>query len=210
MSIHYLSLHRTGKSASIPAAALAIVLASTAASGCKTHEGLFGIDRCADIPCGAIPAKPGTQVCQWEQAQVASASIDLGVFYQAEFIGTSDALGPAGQQRVDRMVQQGLIGKVPVVLDPSNDAERDEARTIALAAAFTQAGAPMTAEQVHIAYPPAIGLSPLRAEEAARNIGRGGRGGAVGVGQGGLGGGGLGGGGFGGGLGGGFGGGGFF
>jgi uncharacterized membrane protein YgcG len=174
----------------------------TATIGCKSNEGLFGIDRCADIPCGAIPAKPGTQLCQWQQAQVASASTDLGVFYQADFIGTTDELGPAARKHVDRMVQQGLVGKVPVILDPSEDPQRDEARTVALASAFTNAGAAMSPDQIQVAYPPALGLSAVNAQQATQNLSR--------QGGGGQGGGGLGGGMTGGGMGGGFGGGGMF
>lgn len=171
--------------------------------GCKSNQGIFGIDRCADIPCGAIPAKPGTQLCQWQQAQVASASTDLGVFYQADFIGIRDELGPAAQKHVDRMVQQGLIGKVSVILDPSDDPERDGARAVALATAFTNAGSPMTPEQIQVAYAPALGLSPVRAQQSAQNLTRRGGSGQGSSGQGG----GLGGG---GGFGGGFGGGGVF
>lgn len=186
------------------------LLAILMASGCKWNEGICGVDRCADVPCGAIPAKPGTQLCQWQQAQVAAASTDLGVFYQADFIGTTSELGPAAREQVGRMTQQGLVGKVPVILDASEDQERDSKRTVALAAAFSEAGVPMSPEQIQVAYPPALGLSSVNAEQAARRLGRQGGGNGSGMMGGGFGGGGLGGLGGGGGFGGGFGGGGFF
>ncbi len=162
-------------------ASFTLILGTAAVvNGCKSYQGPFGIDRCADIPAGAIPAKAGTQVCQWQQAQVEAASTDLGVFYQADFIGTSNELGPAGKKHVDRLVQQGLVGQMPIILDPSSDAERDTSRQQALAMAFTQAGAPLSADQILLAYPPAIGLSSFRAEQAVRSLSRGGGGGGGG------------------------------
>lgn len=167
---------------------LSLIGLFTAASiGCKTNEGIFGVDKCATIPCGAIPAKPGSHVCQWQQAQVASAATDLGVFYQADFVGKTDQLGPAGAEHIARMTQQGLVAKVPVILEPSDDVSRDAMRTISLAAAFTNAGVPMMAEQIQVAYPPAIGLDGLRAQQVARTASRigGGQGNGQGGGQGG-------------------------
>jgi uncharacterized membrane protein YgcG len=186
-----------------------LCLVATAMLGCRCDDGILGVDKCADVPCGAIPATPGSHLCQWQQAQVASASIDLGVFYQAEFIGTSDTLGPAGCEHVARMVQQGAVGRIPIIIDPSDDPQRDQSRVVALAAAFTAAGAPMSLDQIEISYPPAIGLDGFRAQQAARQASQVGGQGGGGQGGGGFGGGGFGGGGLGGG-GGGFGGGGFF
>jgi uncharacterized membrane protein YgcG len=185
----------------------AIALITIMGIGCKSNEGLFGVDNCATVPAGAIPVAPGTNVCQWQHAQVAAASTDLGVFYQADFVGTTDKLGPAANEHVARMVQQGLVGKTTVIIELSDEPERDSARAIALATAFTDAGIPMTADQIQLAYPAAQGLDSLQAQQVARTAGRlgnqrGGGGGGGGMG-GGMGGGGMGGGGMGGGFGGG-------
>jgi len=188
------------------------VIATTVASfsGCYTGQGICNVDRCADLPCGAIPGKPGNHLCEWQQAQVRSASQDLGVFYQADFIDKSDRLSPAAEQQVAtivqqvaRMVQQGAIGTVPLILEPSDDSQRDAYRAMMIASAFTAAGAPISAEQIKIANPPALGLEGYRAQQVARTASRNGSQGG-GQGQGG------GGGGFGGGAGGGMGGGGIF
>ena len=69
-------------------------------TGCRSGQGICHVDRCADVPCGAIPANPGSHVCEWQQAQVRSASNDLGVFYQADFVVNTNRLSPAAEQQV--------------------------------------------------------------------------------------------------------------
>lgn len=169
-------------------------------TGCSVNQGIFKVDRCADVPSGAVPAAPGNHVCQWQQAQVRSASADLGVFYQADFVDQSDRLSPAAEQHVARLVQQGSLGLVPLILEPSDDPQRDAARTVMMASAFNAAGAPLTPEQIRIAHPAALGLKGFRAQQVARTASRvGSQGGGQGGGQsGGQGGGGMGGGGLGG------------
>ncbi len=175
-------------------------------SGCHTGHGICKVDRCADVPRGAIPCKPGNHLCGWQQAQVRSASNDLGVFYQADFIDKSDRLSPAAEQQVARLVQQGAIGTIPLILEPSDDSQRDASRAIMLASAFTAAGTPISADQIQTANPPALGLEGYRAQQVARTASRnstrgggqaqgggGGSGGGIGGrgGQGGFGGGGI-------------------
>jgi len=174
--------------------------------GCRCDDGIFGVDKCADVPCGAIPNKPGTRLCEWQHAQVANASIDRGMFYQSDFVNTSDQLGPAAVRRIDTLVQQGEIGGLTLYVEPSGDAQRDAARVVAIASAVSDAGIPTMPEQIQVAYPPAIGLDGFRAQQVARTANRsggqgGGRGGGGGFGgrSGGMSGGGTGGGGFGGG-----------
>jgi uncharacterized membrane protein YgcG len=155
-------------------------------TGCRSRNGIFGVDRCANVPCGAIPGKPGNHLCEWQQAQVKSASTDLGVFYQADFIGKTDRLSPAAEKQVARLVQQEAIGTVPLVLEPSDDSKRDASRVVMLASAFTAAGSPMAAEQIQIANPPALGMQGYRAQQVARAASRnGGQGGGQGQGSGG-------------------------
>lgn len=148
------------------------ILIATSLAGCSMSQGIFRVDRCADVPCGAIPNKPGSHLCEWQQSQVRSASTDLGVFYHADFIGDSDRLGPAAEQQVARLVQQGSIGSTPLVLEPSDDPQRDVARVIMIANAFTAAGVPVSADQIRIANPPALGLEGYRAQQVARTASR--------------------------------------
>lgn len=185
-----------------------IVAMAITLSGCRSGQGICHVDRCADVPCGAIPAKPGSHVCEWQQAQVRSASNDLGVFYQADFVGNTNRLSPAAEQQVARLVQQGAIGTVPLIVESSDDAQRDDDRAVMLASAFSAAGVPMSVDQIQVAYPPALGLEGFRAQQVARQASRsgsqgggqgqngGGSNSGGGLGGGGLSGGGLGGGGF--------------
>ncbi len=83
--------------------------------GCSWDKGIFKVDQCADVACGAIPANAGSHVCQWQQEQVRAASASSGVFYQADFVGHSDRLSPAAEQQIVRLVQQSAIGIVPII-----------------------------------------------------------------------------------------------
>jgi uncharacterized membrane protein YgcG len=142
-----------------------------------------------NVPCAAIPGKPGSHLCEWQKAQVTSAANDLGVFYQADFIDKSDRLSPAAEKQVARLVRQGAIGTIPLILEPSDDSLRDTSRTIMLASAFTAAGTPTSADQIQIANPPALGMAGYRAQQVARAASRSGTGGGQGQGGGGTGGG---------------------
>ncbi len=135
--------------------------------GCRTGQGICNVDRCADVPCGAIPAPAGSYLCNWQQAQVASASIDLGVFYQSDFVGDSVNLSPSAEQQVARLVQQGAVGTIPIVIEPSNDPQRDAGRVYMLASAFSAAGYPMSADHIQVAHPAAIGLEGFQAQQIA-------------------------------------------
>ncbi|TWT73344.1 hypothetical protein [Allorhodopirellula solitaria] len=178
------------------------------AGGCRSSQGICDVDCCADIPSGAIPNGPGAHLCQWQQTQVASAATDQGVFYRADFIDQSDQLSPAALRQVATLAQQGELPVAPIIIEPSGDSMRDADRTVSLAAAFSAAGAPLMADEIQLAYPPALGLDGFRAQQVARNASRNGSGGGGQSGGGGFGG-GIGGGFGGGGMGGGFGGGGF-
>lgn len=183
----------------LPQGALLTLLLLT--SGCRSGQGICDVDCCADIPSGAIPKSPGNHLCQWERAQVTSASTDLGVFYEADFIDKSSQLSPAAQRQVATLAQRGTLAAVPILIEPSGDSTRDADRSVSLAAAFNTAGVTMSADQIQIAYPPALGLDGFQAQQVARSASRSGSSGGGQRGGGGLGGGGFGGGGFGGGAG---------
>lgn len=174
------------KLSNIATASVLLIVAATSV-GCRCSDGIFGVDQCADVPCGAIPNKPGSHLCEWQHAQVANASIDRGMFYQADFVGRSNRLGPSAMRRVGTLVQQGSIGTVALYVEPSDDSQRDMARVVSLASAVSSAGVPITLDQIQIAYSPAIGLEGFRAQQVARAASRGGQGGGQGNAQGGQG-----------------------
>lgn len=160
--------------------------------GCQGVWNTFHVDRCASIPKGAIPAPPGVHVNKWQRAQVASASADLGVFYDNQFIPKSAELSPSGQEHVARLVQQSLTNSIPVIVEPSPSASQNDARLLAVQRAFANHGVELGSEQLYIAKPAARGLDGFRAQQVMRSsMGNGGGsgGGMGGGGQSGVGGG---------------------
>ena len=184
-------------------------LSGSSLTGCQCLWNTFHVDRCATNPKGAIPAPPGSHIAQWQRAQVASASADLGVFYQSEFLNKSGELSPSGHEHVAKMIQRSLAGQSPVIVEPSSNPQQDEVRLASLQQAFASGGITLGPDQIFIAKPAAHGLDGFRAQQTVRSsmMGNGGGMGGGGMGGGGMGGGGMGGGGMGGG---GFGGGGAF
>jgi uncharacterized membrane protein YgcG len=170
-----------------------------AITGCRMGDGICKVDRCADIPCGAIPAPAGSHVCEWQAVQVDSASADQGVFYQSDFVGKTAQLSPSAEQQVARLVEHGALDNLHLVLEPSSDPQRDTDRVYMLASAFSAAGFPMSTGQIQIAHPAALGLDGFRAQQIGRTAARSGNAGGGGTGGRGIGGGGMGGGGIGGG-----------
>ncbi len=160
--------------------------------GCRAHTGPLDIDRCAQIPCGAIPQSAGVHVCEWQNAQVTAAAADQGVFYQADFVDHSDRLSPAAELRMTQLVQREAIGKIPIVLETSGDPHRDQMRVNAISTALQFRGIAIAPEHILIGTPPALGLDGYRAQQVARTASRsgsqqGGQGGQGGFGQGGFG-----------------------
>ena len=152
--------------------------------GCRGNQGIRGVDNCADIPKGAIPVEAGTYVAQWQQAQVDQASLDRGVLYQADFIGKTDSLGPAAKMNLARMITEGTIQTVPLVIEPSNDSQLDMSRAASVAATLSASGWPVSPDQIQIAYPVALGLDGFRAQQVAGNTtGNGNQGGGGGNGN---------------------------
>ena len=152
-------------------------LASSLLGGCANKHGILGVDRCADIPCGAIPEPAGTKVCQWQTVQVSNALIDQGTFHLSDFVGRTPQLSPAAMERLARTTSSGLAASLEWIIEPSGDLAVDEARVASVIDALHSAGLPVAGEQVRIAYPAALGLSGAQAERvgvgAARAISQG-------------------------------------
>jgi hypothetical protein len=123
----------------------AIMLSMIATTcGCHTAHKIFGVDRHADIPCGAIPAPLGTYSCQWQDAQTSRAEADYFVLYPNEWrYGTDEdgtRLGPAGVRRLEQFARRLPHEPFTVVIDRSEDAQLDEARRIAVVSQLYELG----------------------------------------------------------------------
>ncbi|MEZ6090017.1 MAG: hypothetical protein R3C05_18725 [Pirellulaceae bacterium] len=141
------------------------MLLSLASLGCASRCGILGVDACADIPAGAVPAPVGAKVCAWQTAQVSNAVADQTILYNADFIGLSDQLSPAAIERLARNADSGLVITVPSFVEPSGDAALDAARVNAVMVQLASHG--VTEPIVEVATPAALGLRGPQAERVA-------------------------------------------
>ena len=181
---------------------LVTVVAIGCCGGCSGMWKFFDVDRCAAIPSGAIPAPAGTHVNAWQDAQVASAAKDRGVFYQNEFMPKSPELSPSGREHLIEAIQQSQYNSSPIIVEQTSDPVLDGARLQALHATLASAGVILSPDQLFVAKPAAHGFDGFRAQQAVRasmmngggGMGSGGMGAGSGMGGGGMTGGGTGGG----------------
>lgn len=139
------------------------------AGGCASRGGILGVDCCADIPAGAIPQPAGTQLCDWQTAQVTGAVADQTVLYRADFIGSSANLSPGAIERMARNANSGLAAMQPALIEPSGDASLDALRANTVNVQLASFGVNMPI--VEIATPAALGMEGTQAESVARAFG---------------------------------------
>lgn len=138
-------------------------------TGCMKH-GILGVDRCADIPAGAIPEPAGEKLCQWQTVQAAGALADQMVLYQSDFVGESTQLSPGAIERIQQMVHNGSTQQAAWVIEPSSSEPLDESRLRETVFYLENLGAPPI--DVVVARPAALGLSGPIAERAVNGIGQ--------------------------------------
>lgn len=148
---------------------VSLVTGSCLTVGCASRGGILGVDRCADVPAGAIPEPPGTKVCNWQTAQVRSAIADQTVLYQADFVARTESLSPAALDRMSRHAQSDLANVQPWVIEPSGDEGLDARRMAMVNEELSQRG--ITPTEVQLATPAALGLRGSLAERVARGVG---------------------------------------
>jgi hypothetical protein len=158
--------------ASLITSSLAVALITS--SGCASRGGILGVDRCADIPAGAIPEPAGVKICDWQTAQVAGALADQTVFYKSDFIGDSAKIAPNSLNRIARSARSGLSTSQPSIIEPSGDETLDAARVTAVSLQLASYG--ITQPVVEVAIPAAIGMLGIRAERVADGFGNSGNG----------------------------------
>jgi uncharacterized membrane protein YgcG len=154
-------------------AALTVAALLGALTGCCQDKcGPANVDRCADIPAGAIPQPNGTYACQWQTAQMERADQDHFVVYEHEWRAGGDALGPFGQRHVEELAARLPAVPNQLTIEPHFDVDRNamdgelnEARRAAVVAALTAHGVEGAADRVVIGWPRGEGLY---GDEAAR------------------------------------------
>ena len=111
-----------------------------------------------DISAGAVPRPVGTNVCEWVLAQRLRAEEDALVIYQYEWLADRAELGPFGSGHVARIADRLIEVPYPIVIEPSDDAELDQARRHALIAALAGHGVVVPPERVVLGRGRAEGL----------------------------------------------------
>jgi hypothetical protein len=151
----------------------------------------------------AIPAPPGTYICQWTAAEATRAEADKFVFYQYEWQRDQPQLGPFGQRHAAQIAERLACVPYSVVIEPSGDATLDESRRLAIAQAVACEGRSVPLERIVVGHSRAEPLYSQEAPGIARGMftnqtgggttggfgGGGGLGGGGGIGGGGIGGG---------------------
>lgn len=176
--------------------------------------------RAADMPCGAIPAPPGSYVRGYQRAMVSEAEQYHWIVERHEWYGGGESLGPAGRRHVGQLAAEisadpecptsVVIEASQVFVEPEQTidaavaaaATQDETRRQAVVAALFEQGVLDADERVVIEPVDRVGLRGLEAPQVYGQAfsgrgrqGRGRQGGGFGGGGGGFGGGGFGGGG---------------
>jgi hypothetical protein len=128
-------------------------------AGCHETSGVWSTDRCADIPCGAIPQPPGTFSCQWQNAQKFRAEQDKFVIYRYEWFEGGDRLGPDGRRHIEAIAQRLDGVPFPVIVEKSDDNAVNETRRQQVIASLATLGVANPEQRVILGYSEAEGLS---------------------------------------------------
>ncbi len=143
--------------------ALFLLGAILPAAGCHQTGYFWPTDRCADIPCGAIPQPPGVYSCQWQTAQKLRAEQDKFVIYQYEWFEGGDHLGPAGRRHIEAIAQRLDGVPYPVLIEKSENTTLDETRKKEVIATLTSLGVAQAERRVILGYSEAEGLDGAEA-----------------------------------------------
>jgi hypothetical protein len=136
-------------------------------AGCN----LPGVDRCADIPKGAIPVENGTHLREIMDVQAAKAEADDFVIYKYEWC-TEDGkvLGPYGNYHLGQMIRRLPAVPFPVLIQVHPDESVNEARRIFIVQQLAAAGIPDPDQRVLVGFPAAEGLYGEEAENIYRRM----------------------------------------
>jgi hypothetical protein len=135
--------------------------------GCQ-HGGLRR-EYCTDIACGSVPAPAGNNRDQWYAEQMARADRDFFMVYLYEWQGDSEQLSPFGERHLQRAVERVAQTPLPLVIEPSGDAQLDQRRIQTVQTAL------LTHDPALVDYPVAVGYSdaePLHGFESAPRVAR--------------------------------------
>jgi hypothetical protein len=128
------------------------------------------IDKCADIPQGAIPQPIGTHTNTLYTNQVNKAEMDQFVIYLYEWQGDTPNFGPFGARHIDRLAARLPQVTFPVIIEPDCDAGINEARRLTVVAYLEQHGNANAGQVVRLGYPIAEGIYGDEAQRIYRQM----------------------------------------
>jgi hypothetical protein len=135
--------------------------------GCQ-HGGLRR-EHCADNACGSAPTPAITDRDQWHAEQTARADRDFFMVYLYEWQGDSEQLSAFGERHLQRAVERAAQTPLPLVIEPSGDAQLDQRRIRTVQTAL------LTHDPALVDYPVAVGYSdaePLHGFESPPRVAR--------------------------------------
>ena len=141
----------------------------TVLAGCMNHQSSL-VDKCSNIPPGAIPQPIGTHANEIITRQVNKAEMDQFAIYLYEWSGDSANFGPFGSHHIERLAARLPHVAFPVVIEPDCDPGVNEARRLSVIAYLEQHGIANAAQVVHLGYPQAEGLYGDEAERVYRQM----------------------------------------
>ena len=165
--------------------AITKLLFCTCVAGCASKEGVFNVDQHADIPKGSIPEPAGRKLSAIVNQQILSADKDSFVLYRSDFVGTTSALSPSGNNRLSRLQANDAIETSEIIIEPSGGESIDSERIASVKLKLEQLGVWDTT--VLLGMPPALPLTSSQIGLPARSQGGISSGGRSGLGGGGLG-----------------------
>ncbi|MFM7114350.1 MAG: hypothetical protein ACKO26_24705 [Planctomycetota bacterium] len=137
-------------------------------NGCATHAGRK--DRCGIIPKGALPDPSGMKFKNLINTQAMVGTAGLLFFYNCEWEGDSDRLGPSAYTRLARLMCRVRAMPVPVMIERTADPVLDEKRRTAMVEQLVMGGVLDASDRVHVGYPLDGGLEGLDAERIYYNL----------------------------------------
>lgn len=137
-------------------------------SGCCPGD-TWCVDKCATIPCGAIPAPNGSHVREFQLRQTCRAAEDDFVIYLREWYHGESDLGPYGKYHLSKIAKRLPAETYHVVIEPTADLHLNEQRKEQLIAYLKETGIGDADQRVVVGLPIAEGMSG----EEGEGIGRG-------------------------------------
>jgi hypothetical protein len=125
---------------------------------------LPAVDRCANIPKGAIPQPRGAHVQAFMDVQAGKAEADDFVIYKHEWCEDGKVLGPYGNYHLGQIIRRLPTVPFPVLIQVGPDDKLNEVRRQLIVSQLAAAGIHDPEQRVIVGFPAAEGVYGDEAE----------------------------------------------